>query len=166
MGSGLFPFTPLVRNRIQALEFSFKIPTFVVHFFETNSYMDITPKSFSYDYETTFILKPELPEGEHKAAVNKFVSLIKEHEGKITNIEYWGVRKLAYTIERKNSGFYAFLEFSALPETITKLEQEYRYDDNVLRYLTVKLTRHHLEFNKKRREQGFGLRKDAKVVNP
>lgn len=127
--------------------------------------MDITPKSFSHDYETTFILKPELPEGEHKAAVNKFISLIKENGGEVSNIEYWGVRRMAYSIQRKSSGFYAFLEFRALPDLITKLEQEYRYDDNVLRYLTVKLTRHHLAFNKKRREQGFGLRKDAKVAN-
>jgi small subunit ribosomal protein S6 len=124
--------------------------------------MDITPKSFNNEYETTFILIPELSGDDQKQAVDKIVQLIKENGGTIHSMEHWGVRKLTYPIARKTSGFYAYIEFNSPSELIPKLEQAYRYDDQVLRYLTVKLDKHALAFNKKRRDQGFGLRKEAK----
>lgn len=123
--------------------------------------MDIKAKSFKNDYETTFILSPELPESEHRAAVEKFVSLIKDNDGEVSNIEHWGMRRLAYPIKKKTNGYYAFLEFRAYGDLIATLEQAYRYDDQVIRYLTVRLDKHSFAFNNKRREQGFGLRKKA-----
>ncbi|MDP5169708.1 MAG: 30S ribosomal protein S6 [Bacteroidia bacterium] len=127
--------------------------------------MDIQPKKFKQEYETTFILLPDLPEGEHQQAVDKFVKMIQESTGTVHNIEHWGIRKLAYPIQRKTTGYYAFVEFQADPEFIAKLDQSYRYDDQVIRYLTVKLEKHAFEFNKKRRELGFGTRKEARVQN-
>ena len=124
--------------------------------------MDIKPSSFKNEYETTFILTPDLPEGEHRQAVDKYVKLIKDNGGKVHNIEHWGMRKLAYPIEKKSSGYYAYVEFNADGDFIGKLDQTYRYDDQVIRFLTVRLEKHALAFNKKRREQGFGLRKEAK----
>ncbi|GAB4411697.1 MAG: 30S ribosomal protein S6 [Bacteroidia bacterium] len=123
--------------------------------------MDIKPKSFQNEYETTFILNPELPEGEHKKAVDKFVNLIRDNGGEVHNIEHWGMRKLAYPIARKTNGYYVFIEFRGNAEFIAKLDQSYRYDDQVIRFLTVKLDKHALAFNRKRREQEFGLRKEA-----
>jgi len=125
--------------------------------------MDIKPVSFKQEYETVFILTPDLPETEHKAAVDKFVQMIKDNDGKIHNIERWGVRRLAYPVKRKTNGYYVYIEFEGKPEFVAELEQNYRYDDSVLRYITVKLGKHALAFNVKRREQGFGLRKDAKT---
>ena len=127
--------------------------------------IEIKPKSFSQDYETTFILTPDLPEVEQKQAVDKFVNLIKENDGKVHNMEHWGMRKRAYPIRRRTNGYYVFIEFTAMPNFIEKLEQNYRYDDSVLRYLTVRLDKFHKEFNIKRREQGFGLRKEAKSTS-
>lgn len=127
--------------------------------------MDIKPKSFNSEYETTFILTPDLSGDEQKQAVDKIVNLIKDNGGTVHNREHWGVRKLAYPIARKTSGFYVYIEFNAPGELIPKLEQTYRYDDQVIRYLTVKLEKHALAYNKKRREQGFGLRKEAKTFN-
>ncbi len=123
--------------------------------------MDIKPELFKFEYETTFILTPDLPEVELRTAVDKFVNLIKEHNGEVRNIEHWGLRKLAYSIERKTNGNYVFVEFSAFPDFVKVLDLAYRYDEKILRYLTVKMDKHHLAFNVKRREQGFGLRKDA-----
>ena len=123
--------------------------------------MDIQPKTFPSEYETTFILTPELPEAEHKKAVDKFVKMIQEDGGVIHNVEHWGLRKLAYPIARRTNGYYAFVEFQMMGDFVPKLEQAYRYDDQVIRYLTVKLDKHSLAFNKKRREQNFGLRKEA-----
>lgn len=124
--------------------------------------MDIQPKKFKNEYETTFILNPELSEGEHKKAVDDIIQLIKDNDGTVHNIERWGMRRLAYPIEKKTNGYYAFIEFQVFGDFITRLEREFRYSENVLRYLTVKLDKHSLAFNKKRREQGFGLRKDLK----
>lgn len=122
--------------------------------------MDIQPKSFPSDYETTFILKPELSEDEYKTAADKFVQLIKDNGGEILNIEYWGLRKLAYEIENKRHGFYTYIEFKGNSEFNERLERDYRYDDEVLRYLTVKLDKHAVAYNNKRREKGFGMRKE------
>ncbi|MDX2249231.1 MAG: 30S ribosomal protein S6 [Bacteroidia bacterium] len=127
--------------------------------------MDIQPKSFKNEYETTFILTPDLPEAEHKKAVDKFVNLIRENDGEVFNIEHWGMRRLAYPIERKTNGYYAYVEFRAYGDFIGKLDQAYRYDDQVIRHLTVKLEKHAVAFNHKRREQGFGLRKEATKGN-
>ncbi|MFK7971012.1 MAG: 30S ribosomal protein S6 [Bacteroidia bacterium] len=122
--------------------------------------MDIQPKSFPNDYETTFILKPELSEDEYKVAAGKFVQLIKDDGGEILNIEHWGLRKLAYEIENKRHGFYTYVEFSASAGFNERLEREFRYDDQVMRYLTVKLDKHAVAYNNKRREKNFGMRKE------
>jgi small subunit ribosomal protein S6 len=122
--------------------------------------MDITPKSFKSDYETTFILTPELSEDAQKQAADKFVKLIRDNGGEIINIEHWGMRKLAYPIKKNNNGYYTYVEFRTDGDFISRLDQEYRYDTNVLRFLTVKLDKHALAYNNKRREQGFGMRKE------
>ncbi|WNJ16717.1 30S ribosomal protein S6 [Pontibacter sp. G13] len=127
--------------------------------------MDIKPKQFPNEYETTFILTPELPGDEQKSAVDKFIQLIKDNGGTVNNTEHWGMRKLAYPINKKSSGYYVFVEFTGNGEFVAVLDQAYRYDERVLRFLTVKMDKHHFEFNKKRREQGFGLRKEAKNIS-
>ncbi|MEM6768012.1 MAG: 30S ribosomal protein S6 [Bacteroidota bacterium] len=124
--------------------------------------IEIEIKKFQQEYETTFILIPELSEGEHRQLVDKYISMIKDNGGEVHNIEHWGMRKLAYPIAKKTNGYYAFIEFRADTEFIDNLEQAYRYDESVVRYLTVKLEKHALEYNVKRREQGFGMRKDLK----
>ncbi|MDX1907055.1 MAG: 30S ribosomal protein S6 [Bacteroidia bacterium] len=127
--------------------------------------MDIKPKSFQNEYETTFIVNPDLPGDEHKKAVDKFVKLIEDNGGTIHNVERWGVRRMAYSINRHRSGYYAYIEFRGNAEFIEKLEQNYRYDEQIIRYLTVKLDKHAVAFNNKRRELGFGLRKEVTKVS-
>lgn len=125
--------------------------------------MDIEIKKFKSEYETTVILNPELSEADCKKAVDKVVKFIKDNDGAVHNIEHWGMRRLAYPINRKTNGYYAYVEFNAYADLIEQMERNFRYDDQVMRYLSVKLERHALAFNQKRRDQGFGLRKDAKV---
>jgi small subunit ribosomal protein S6 len=119
--------------------------------------MEITKlENIKNNYETTFISVPEMSESEYKEVVEKFVSMIKDNGGSIVNLEQWGLKNLAYEIKRRTKGYYAFIEFIALPTFIGKIEQEYIYDERVLRYLTVKPDKHQLAYNKKRRELGFG----------
>jgi small subunit ribosomal protein S6 len=125
--------------------------------------MDITPKVFKNDYETTFITAPEMTEAEHKEVVEKYLNLLRSNDAEIINIEHWGLRKLAYPIDAKNNGYYTYVEFTAYGTLVSKLEKEYGYDERILRYLTVRLDKHAVAYNNKRREQGFGMRKNAET---
>jgi small subunit ribosomal protein S6 len=105
-------------------------------------------------YETVFILTPVLSEDQAKEAVTKFKDLIKKGHGKVRHEENWGMRKLAYPIQKKSSGFYTLIEFEGEPEFINKLETEYRRDERVIRFLTVAMDKHHIAFAERRRTRG------------
>lgn len=106
-------------------------------------------------YETTFLVSSDLNDQDYQNVVAKFEKLIKDNDGEIVNLEHWGQRRLAYPIDKKGKAYYTFVEFNAPGRLIAKLEQEYRYDEKIVRYLTVKLDKYAAAFNKKRREQGF-----------
>ena len=90
------------------------------------------------NYETVFILTPVLSDAQMKEAVEKFTNLLKEQGAEIVNEENWGLRKLAYPIDKKTTGFYQLVEFKANPETITTLEINFRRDERVIRFLTFR----------------------------
>lgn len=113
-------------------------------------------------YETTFLVSPELSEADYRKVTKKFEDLIVKQGGEVTNMEHWGQKKLAYPIERRNNAYYCYMEFSAPAAAVAKLEQEYIYDESVIRFLTVRVEKHHAAFNKKRREQGFGKKKEER----
>ena len=102
-------------------------------------------------YETVFILTPVLSEDQMKEAVAKFIGIITDNGGKIVNEESWGLKKLAYPIEKKTTGFYQLVEFEADPTVIAKLEVNYRRDERVLRFLTLKQEKYAAEYAAKRR---------------
>ena len=112
------------------------------------------------DYEVTFLTVPTLNESEYQAVVSKFEKLIKDAGGVITNLENWGQKRLEYEIQGHNNAYYTYLEFTTKGEHIEPMELEFRYDERVIRYLTVKVGKHHAAFNKKRREQGFGKKEE------
>ena len=93
-------------------------------------------------YETVFILNPVLSDTQVKETVKKFEDYLTSKEGKVTYKEDWGLKKLAYTIQKKKTGFYHLLEFNIAGEEIAAFELEFRRDDSVMRYLTVKLDKH------------------------
>ncbi|UII24098.1 30S ribosomal protein S6 [Fulvivirga ligni] len=112
------------------------------------------------NYETVFILNPVLSEEQMKDTVAKFVQVLKDGEANIINEEQWGLKKLAYPIQHKSTGFYNLVEFEANPELVDKLETEFRRDEAIMRFLTVSLDKHAIEYNEKRRKGAF--RKDKK----
>lgn len=103
------------------------------------------------NYETVFILTPVLSEVQMKEAVEKFTKLLTDNGAEIVNEENWGLRKLAYPIQKKSTGFYQLLEFKAEPELIAKLELEYRRDERVIRFLTFKLDKYAAEYATRRK---------------
>ena len=102
-------------------------------------------------YETVFILTPVLSDEQMKEAVGKFKGLLEENGAEIVNEELWGLRKLAYPIQKKSTGFYCLLEFKADPSVIKKLEIAYRRDERVIRFLTFRLDKYAAEYAEKRR---------------
>ena len=104
-------------------------------------------------YETVFITTPVLSEIQMKEAVEKFKKIITGSKGEIINEENWGLRKLAYPIQKKSTGFYYLIEFKAESSLIQSLETEYRRDERIIRFLTVKLDKYAVDYSEKRRNK-------------
>lgn len=90
-------------------------------------------------YETTYILRPNLGEEQFSEIIERTNNIITGDGGAIINLERWGNRKLAYEIRKENLGQYVYLDYAAPGATIQEMERIFRIDDNVLRFLTVKL---------------------------
>ena len=104
-------------------------------------------------YETVFILNPVLSEDQVKEAVQKYADIITSNKGELVEKEDWGLKKFAYTIQNKKSGFYHLFDFTAAPKVVHALELEFRRDERVMRFLTVKLDKHAEAWAEKRRER-------------
>ena len=102
-------------------------------------------------YETVFILTPVLSEVQVKEAVEKFKKVITDNGGNIEHEEAWGLRKLAYPIQKKTTGFYHLIQFEAEGSLVDKLEIAYRRDEKVIRFLTFRLDKYAYEYALKRR---------------
>ncbi len=102
-------------------------------------------------YETVFILTPVLSEEQAKEAVQVYEKFIKKAGAKIKHSEFWGLKKLAYQINKKSTGFYGLYEFEAEGDFVRKLEIEFKRDERVIRFLTVRMDGHHIAFAEKTR---------------
>lgn len=102
-------------------------------------------------YETVIILTPVLLQEQVDEAVAKFRRILTEHGAEIVYENNWGLRKLAYPIQKKNTGFYFLFEFKAEGELISKLEVEYKRDERIMRFLTIALDKHAITYNEKKR---------------
>ena len=102
-------------------------------------------------YETVFILTPVLSDAQVKETVEAVKAELTANGASIINEEAWGMKKLAYPIEKKSTGFYFFLEFDAEGAVVNKLETYYRRQDRVIRFITVKNEKFAAEYAAKRR---------------
>jgi small subunit ribosomal protein S6 len=104
-------------------------------------------------YETVFIVTPVLSDTQMKEAVLKFKHVITEEGGRIVYEEDWGLRKLTYPIQKKSTGFYYLIELEGEGKVIEKLETEYRRDERVIRFLTMKMDKFSVEYAEKKRSR-------------
>ena len=102
-------------------------------------------------YETVFIATPVLSEEQMKETVKKYTDLLKSKGAEIVYENNWGMRKLAYPIRKKTTGFYYLIEFKAEGNVINDLEVAYKRDERLLRFLTVSLDKHAVAYNEKKR---------------
>ena len=114
------------------------------------------------NYETVFILTPVLSDEQMKDTVEKFIKVLKDNGAEIVNEERWGLKKLAYPIHHKSTGFYNLVEFKGNSDIIAALETEYKRDEKIMRFLTIALDKHALEYNAKRRRGEFNKKDNYK----
>lgn len=101
-------------------------------------------------YETIIIITPVISDNQIIDISNEFISYLKENNAKIRNQEYWGLKKLAYPIQKKQSGWYCLFEYSSIPSLIVDLDLKLRRDDRIIRFLTVKFNKYALAYSERR----------------
>jgi small subunit ribosomal protein S6 len=90
-------------------------------------------------YEELFIVKPDAPEEEVDAFIQQVKELIANGKGTIEKEEKWGVRKLAYRIQKYNEGAYVLIQFSAPADLVKEVERRMRVTDQVIKFITVRI---------------------------
>lgn len=90
------------------------------------------------NYETIFVLRPDMDEEQIKAAIEKFSGIITSNGGEVTKVEEWGKRRLAYEVQKLREGYYVLCYFNADPELPKELERNYKIADEVIRYIVVR----------------------------
>jgi small subunit ribosomal protein S6 len=120
--------------------------------------------SLKKNYETVFILTPVLSDAQVKDTVEKFKAVLTNNGAEIINEENWGLKKLAYEIDHKTTGFYFLLEYTGAPTIVNVLETEFRRDEKVIRFLTTVLDKFAVEYATRRRKGQLGQHNKAKEV--
>ncbi len=116
-------------------------------------------------YETVIILTPVLLQEQVDEAVAKYRKFLADNGAVIVHENNWGLRKLAYPIQKKNTGFYFLFEFQADPTLVAKLEVEYKRDERIMRFLTIALDKHAVAYNERKRKNAAQKKQEEAVNN-
>jgi small subunit ribosomal protein S6 len=104
-------------------------------------------------YETVFIMTPVLSDDQMKETVAKYRKFLVDKGAEIVYEENWGLRKLAYPIQKKSTGFYHLFEFKHNGDVIRDIEIAFKRDERIMRFLTVVLDKHAIAYNEKKRRE-------------
>lgn len=116
-------------------------------------------------YEEMFIIRPDATEEEITPIVEQVRTTVTSAGGTVDKEERWGVRKLAYRVEKRNEGYYVLMQFTAGAGTVKEVERRLRVNDNVLKYMTVRIDEKLKKIEKRRKErEKRAARKPAPVV--
>jgi small subunit ribosomal protein S6 len=119
-------------------------------------------------YEELFIVRPDLPEEETDQLIERLTTLIAGQGGNVDKVDKWGVRKLAYRVQKRTEGFYVLLQFTAKPETVRELERQLRVQDQVMKFITVRIDEKlkKIAKRKKSRDKRAARKPAAQVATP
>ncbi len=90
-------------------------------------------------YETISIINPGVGEDVIQAISKRSAEIIEKENGIIINVDNWGLKKLAYPINKQQQGYYVYTEYAAIPSAVAEMERIFKIDDNVLKFMTIKL---------------------------
>ncbi len=119
----------------------------------------------NHQYETVLILTPVLLQEQVDEAVAKYRKFLTDNGAVIVHENNWGLRKLAYPIQKKNTGFYFLFEFKADTTLVAKLEVEYKRDERIMRFLTLALDKHAVTYNERKRKNATQKKQEETVVS-
>ena len=91
-------------------------------------------------YETLYLINPDLVVDDYRDVVDKFNSLIEKNNGVIIKLDEWGKKTLAYDVKKFDKGYYVLLNYCGEPDTLTELRRNFKLDERVLKYQTIKLS--------------------------
>ncbi len=114
-------------------------------------------------YETTFILRPNLGEDQFTEIIERTCGIITGDGGVIIDTDRWGIKRLAYEIKKEVQGYYVCLNYAAPGTTILELERIFRIDDRVLRFLTIKLADSIDADGISKEKEGFAAKAEAET---
>jgi len=119
-------------------------------------------------YEELFIVRPDATDEEIDPLVEQLTNLIASQGGNVSKSDKWGVRKLAYRVQKRNEGYYILLQFTAKPETVKEVERRLRVADLVMKFITVRIDEKlkKIEKRKKDREKRAARRPAPPVAAP
>src|SRR5277367_6641351 len=118
-------------------------------------------------YEELFIVRPDATDEEVDPLIEQLTTIITGQGGSIVKTEKWGVRKLAYRVQKRNEGQYILLQFNAQPETVHELERRLRVADMVIKFITVRIDEKLKKIEKRMKErEKRAARKPAPQMAP
>jgi small subunit ribosomal protein S6 len=106
-------------------------------------------------YESAVLINAALEADQIQSIISRIKELISSNDGEITDVEDWGRKRLAYMIKKSKIGYYIIFQFNAYPQIISTLEKFYKLDENILRYISIKLTKNALEQIEKNKAQSL-----------
>ena len=119
-------------------------------------------------YEELFIVRPDATDEEIDPLVEQLRGMITTGGGALDKVDKWGVRKLAYRVEKRNEGYYILLQFSAEPDAVKEIERRLRVSDLVLKYMTVRIDEKlkRIDKRKKKREKRAARKPQVAAAPP
>ena len=116
------------------------------------------------NYELIMILNPVMSEEEVRTITAKYRGMVTDTCGSIVNEEAWGMRQLAYPIQKKTTGIYHLVEFTGPGDIVEQMEIQFKRDDVIMRQMITRLDKYAVEYNEKRRKVEIGKKKEAIVA--
>ncbi len=118
-------------------------------------------------YEQLFIVRPDATDEEIDPVIEQITSVVAAHGGTVDKTDKWGVRKLAYRVEKRHEGYYVLMQFTAGPDSVKEIERRLRMLDLVMKFITVRIDKKlkKIEKRKKSRDKR-AARRPAPVAAP
>src|SRR5882762_734638 len=119
-------------------------------------------------YEELFVVRPDITDEELDPFIEQLTKLISSQGGNVDKSDKWGVRKLAYRVQKRTEGYYVLLQFTAGPEAVKEIERRLRVSDMVMKFITVRIDEKlkKMEKRKKAREKRAARRPAPQVAMP
>src|SRR3954453_18597024 len=117
-------------------------------------------------YEELFIVRPDATDEEIDPLVEQLRGIITSGGGNVDKVDKWGVRKLAYRVQKRNEGFYVLVQFGAGPESVKEIERRLRVSDLVLKFITVRIDEKMKKIEKRRKEREKRAARKPQVTAP